>query len=280
MNKLHLIIALVLLQVSTSYCQNDFVDPGKIKFTILYDDVALNDSFVGDQGFSCVIEIEDKSYLFDAGNTASVLKKNTEKLGVDCSNIEFIYISHLHTDHICGLSGIIDKCEKPTLFLPSESPTNQTVKAKGYVEKTLADADKIVSKTIVIKGPSKIGDYFYSTGVMEEKTYEQALVINTSKGLIILVGCSHPGIVEIVKQAKSQLNKDVYFVMGGFHLEGKKYPDKIKDIADQLKGLTKCISTGHCNDDIAQEIFKNSFGNKFIEMKAGLTFKLSDYENN
>ena len=129
MNKLFLIIAVVLLQVSTSYCQNDLVDPSKIKFTILYDDVPLNDSFIGDQGFSCLIEIEGKSYLFDAGNAASVLKKNTEKLGVDCSEIEFVYISHLHTDHICGLSGIIDECEKPTLFLPSEFPTNQTVKA-------------------------------------------------------------------------------------------------------------------------------------------------------
>lgn len=272
-------IAALMMQITIGYCQNDLVDASKIKFTILYDDVALNDSFIGDQGFSCLIEIEGKSYLFDAGNVESVLKNNTEKLGIDCSKIEFIYISHLHADHICGLSGIIDKCKKPILFLPSEFPKTQTPKAKGYVEKTLADAEKVVSKTIVIKGATKIGNHFYSTGVMEERTYEQALVINTSKGLIILVGCSHPGIVEIVRQAKSQLNKDVYFVMGGFHLEGGKYPERIKDIAGQMKELTKYIAAGHCNDGKAQEIFQSTFGKNFIDMKAGLSFKLSDCES-
>ena len=280
MKKILFMIIAIIMQTSVIYCQKYLIDPSEIDFTILYDDVSLNDSFIGDQGFSCMIEIEEKSYLFDAGNIKDILKKNTEKLDIDCSNIEFIYISHLHTDHICGLSGIIDKCNKPLLILPSEFPITQTPKARGYVEETLVDADKIVSNTIKIKEPTKIGDYFYSTGVMEEKTYEQALIINTSKGLIILVGCSHPGIVEIVKQAKSQLKKEVYFVMGGLHLEGEKYPDKIKDIATQLKGLTKYIAAGHCNDEKAQGIFKSTFGNKFIDIKAGLSFNISDFDKN
>ncbi|MFH0736699.1 MAG: MBL fold metallo-hydrolase [bacterium] len=280
MKNCFLLISLILLQSSINYCQTDSVNPSDIKFTILYDDMPLNESFIGDQGFSCLIEIKGKLYLFDAGNVESVLKRNTEKLNVDCSKIETIFISHLHTDHICGLGGIIEKCNKPLLILPSEFPKTQTPKAKGYVEETLKKAEGIVSNIITIKGPSKIGDYFYSTGVMEEKTYEQSLIINTSKGLIILVGCSHPGIVEIVKQAKAQLKKDVYFVMGGFHLEGKKYPEKIKDIADELKGLTKYIAAGHCNDEKAQEIFKGTFGKKFVNIKAGLSFKISDFESN
>jgi 7,8-dihydropterin-6-yl-methyl-4-(beta-D-ribofuranosyl)aminobenzene 5'-phosphate synthase len=279
MKKILLIIALILFRISVIYGQSDLVDPSGIKFTILYNDKALDDSFIGDQGFSCLIEIEGKLYLFDAGNDEEILKKNTEKLKIDCSKIEFIYISHLHTDHICGLSGIINKCKNPVLYLPSEFPKTQTPKAKGYVDKTLADADSIVSETIFIKEFTKIGDHFYSTGGMEEKTYEQALVINTSKGLIILVGCSHPGITEIVKRAKSQLNKDVYFVMGGFHLDGTRDPEKIKNIAAQLKDLTKYIAAGHCNDEKAQEFFKSAFGEKFIDMKAGLSFKLSDYEH-
>ncbi len=280
MIKLFFIVVAILFHMSVIYCQKDLIDPSEIKFSILYDNVPLNDSFIGDQGFSCLIEIEEKSYLFDAGNSKDILKKNSEKLDIDCSKIEFIYVSHLHTDHICGLSGIIDKCNKPLLILPSEYPKTQTSKAKGYVENTLEDADKIVSNTLKIEEPTKIGDHFYSTGVMEEQTYEQALVINTSKGLIILVGCSHPGIVEIVKHAKAQLKKEVYFVMGGFHLEGEKYPDKIKGIAEQLKGLTKYIAAGHCNDEKAQGIYKSTFGNKFIDIKAGLSFKISDFDKN
>ncbi len=280
MKKLLLAFALIFILPNHNNCQPISVDADDITFTILYDEIPLNDSFIGDQGFSCLIEINGKSYLFDAGNVESVLKKNTEKLNIDCSKIESIFISHLHTDHICGLGGIIDKCNKPLLFLPAEFPKTQTPKAKGYVEETLKKADGIGSNVIKIMGPTKIGDYFYSTGYFEEKTYEQSLIINTSKGLIILVGCSHPGIVEIVKQAKKQLNKDVYFVMGGFHLEGEKYPEKIKDIADELKGLTKYIAAGHCNDEKAQEIFKGTFGKNFINIKAGLTFKISDFESN
>jgi len=105
-----LIAVLFTFRILAVYCQATEVDPDKIKFTILYNDIVLNEFFIGDQGFSCLIEIEGKSYLFDASNIESILGYNTEALGVDCSKIEFIYFSHLHVDHICGLSGIIDAC--------------------------------------------------------------------------------------------------------------------------------------------------------------------------
>lgn len=275
MKKIVFIITLIVIQTSVIFGQNYLPDPSQIKFKILYNDIALNESFIGDQGFSCLIEIDDKSYLFDAGNSENILANNTNALGIDCSKIESIYISHLHTDHICGLSGIIDKCKSPILYLPSNFAINQTPRAKAFVEKTLSEAEKIVSKTINIQEACRINEYFYSTGPMEEKSHEQALIIDTSKGLIVMVGCSHPGTVEIIKQAKLQLNKEVYFVMGGFHL-GNDDVEKAKTIAGQLKGLTKYIAACHCTEGKSQEAFKNVFQANFIEIKAGLSFQLPE----
>ena len=91
-------LVLLLLTLGTIICayfeirgQEQSIDPENISFTILYNDVPLNDSFVGDQGFSCLIEIADHSYLFDAGRIAEFLARNTEKSEIDCSKIDFIF---------------------------------------------------------------------------------------------------------------------------------------------------------------------------------------------
>ncbi len=136
MRKILLVAVLFILNNSNAYCQPSEVDPDQIKFTILYNDTALNDLFIGDQGFSCLIEIGSKCYLFDAGNIESVLANNTKALGVDCSKSELIFISHLHADHICGSAGIINTCNSPILYLPSDFAINQTSRANTISDYT------------------------------------------------------------------------------------------------------------------------------------------------
>ncbi len=110
--------------------------------------------------------------------------------------------------------------------------------------------------------------------MFEDQTYEQALIISTTKGLIVLVGCSHSGILEIVRSAKSLMKQDVYYVMGGFHLA---LTDSriVKGIANELRRLAKFIAPCHCTGDKAQEIFKETFKEDHIERKTGLRSKIN-----
>ncbi|UCE18450.1 MAG: MBL fold metallo-hydrolase [Gemmatimonadota bacterium] len=249
------------------------IDPGSISFTILYNDVPLNESFIGDQGFSCFIEIPDHAFLFDAGRIAEHLARNTEKSGIDCSKIDFIFISHLHSDHIGGLPGIIEKCDRPLLYLPFSFPKTQTAKGRTFIVERLDRVKRYVSDVVEIKEPVKLNEYFYSTGMIEDRTYEQAFIITTTKGLMIVTGCSHPGIVEIVRRAKTFMKREVYFVMGGFHLAATD-SEEVKSIATELRGLTKFIAPCHCTGEAAQETFRSVFREDYIEIKTGLTFKV------
>lgn len=89
-----------------------------------------------------------------------------------------------------------------------------------------------------------------------------------------MVGCSHPGIIEIVKQAKSLTKREVYLVMGGFHLAVTDY-QKVNSIARELRNLTRFIAPCHCTGENATQILKDVFKNDYVEIKAGLTFSIS-----
>ena len=256
-------------------CQEKYINPDSISFVILYNEVSLNDSLISDQGFSCLVECGGSSCLFDAGRIPETLKRNAETIGADYSKIDRIFISHLHSDHVGGLPGIISKCNKPVLFLPFSYPKKQTAQGRRYVVESIEKANPYVSDIIKKRESFNIDGFLYSTGMFEEQTYEQALIINTTKGLIILVGCSHPGIAEIVHRAKLLMKQDVYFVMGGFHLAVTD-DERVKSIANELKGVTKFIAPCHCTGDKAQQIFKEIFKEDYIEIKTGLQFKLNE----
>jgi 7,8-dihydropterin-6-yl-methyl-4-(beta-D-ribofuranosyl)aminobenzene 5'-phosphate synthase len=269
-----LLISLVVVCLSSeTKGQGKIINSDSISFTILYNDVPLNDSFIGDQGFSCLLEFGEHSFLFDGGRIEDYLKRNTERLDIDYSQIEFIFISHLHSDHIGGLPGIIEECGRPVLYLPFTFPKTQTARGRSYVAERLDFITQYAADTIHIKHPVKLRDCFYSTGMMEEQTFEQALIINTTSGLIVITGCSHPGIIGIVKKAKALLQKEVYFIMGGFHLAIMD-SKQVKEIACELRNLTQFIAPSHCTGERAQQIFKEIFKDDYLEIKAGLKFKV------
>lgn len=266
---------LVVCLASEIKGREKIINSDSISFTILYNDVQLNDQFIGDQGFSCLMKIGEHSYLFDGGRIEDYLERNAERLDIDYSKIEFIFLSHLHSDHIGGLPGIIEKCNRPVLYLPLTFPNNQTTRGRSYVTEKLKQIKKSVEDVTHIKHPGLLRDCFYSTGMLEAETYEQALIINTTNGIIVITGCSHPEILEIVKRAKSLLKKEVYFILGGFHLAIMD-SQQVKNIACELRSLTKYIAPCHCTGIKAQQIFKEIFKEDYIEIKVGMTFKLPD----
>jgi 7,8-dihydropterin-6-yl-methyl-4-(beta-D-ribofuranosyl)aminobenzene 5'-phosphate synthase len=109
---------------------------------------------------------------------------------------------------------------------------------------------------------------------MGDRIKEQALILETMNGLVVVTGCAHPGIVNVVRKAKALLKQDVYLALGGFHLMGMSRK-QIGEIIHQLKSMgVKQVAPSHCTGDKAISLFKEAWGNNFLEGGAGAIIKL------
>jgi len=231
----------------------------EFKITIVYDNNSFDERLKTDWGFSCLIEGPEETTLFDTGADANVLLANMEKLGVDPEIIDKVAISHIHSDHLGGLTGFLDKNSNPTVYLPSSFP--QAIKN---------DVKNHGAELVEIDNPIKIGEGLYSTGELYGPPKEQSLIARTKKGLIVITGCAHPGVVNIIKKAKGVFpGENVHLVLGGFHLGGTS-TSQLKEIIKDFRNLgVKKAAPCHCSGDRCRELFKKEYGNDYIEVGVG-----------
>ncbi|MDO9575399.1 MAG: MBL fold metallo-hydrolase, partial [bacterium] len=217
-------------------------------------------------GFSCLIDLKDKSILFDTGGDGSILLDNMKKLKINPKKIDIIVLSHIHSDHTGGLWSFLEQNKDIVVYLPASFPED----LKNRIKKTGA-------KFISVQKHTKIYGNVYSTGELGRiGLKEQSLIIDTPKGLIVVTGCAHPGIVNIVKKAKELLNKNIYLVLGGFHL--MSYSEKeVKEIIKDLEelGVLK-IAPSHCTGGRPIELFREAWGENFLDLGCGAVFEMGD----
>ncbi len=213
---------------------------------ILFDNYNSNSSCQSLWGFSAYFE--EYKLLFDTGSNGRVLLKNMKELGVDITEIEYIFITHSHWDHIGGIDSILELNPNVTLFIPSS------------LSKHLINDLKGLAKEIIIctKKPQKLFDNVYTTGLLGSQTPEQSLIIDGPQTKVI-TGCGHFGVQNIVKIAKEVIEKDIEFAIGGFHLL-RSSEDEINNSTRSLKALgVKKVMPTHCSGDRAIEIYKDNF---------------------
>jgi len=227
-------------------------------FTILYDNYLHREETKPDWGFSCLIEGTEKTILFDTGTLPQILMHNVEVLGVDLKKVDQIVISHDHGDHTGGLPAVLERNSNVTVFFPVSFPVEFGRRVEGLKAKAQS-----VDKSI------EICRNVYLTGEMGDEIKEQSLIIDTAKGLIIVTGCSHQGILNILKRAKEILDKPIYLVFGGFHL-GNKSDAEMQEILAGFRKLKveKCGAT-HCTGDTQIAMFKKAFGENYVPMGTG-----------
>jgi 7,8-dihydropterin-6-yl-methyl-4-(beta-D-ribofuranosyl)aminobenzene 5'-phosphate synthase len=191
-----------------------------LKFTIVYDNAAL-EGFRSKWGFSCLI---GKNVLFDTGADCGTLLSNMQKLNVDIKEIDTIVLSHAHGDHTGGIE-IVRQLADVRVFIPRSffRPLEKNLSRYKNVE------------TIEVEKMAEITNGMISTG--EINGTEQSLIVQTPKGLVIVTGCSHPGLDTILNVARGL--GPVHGAVGGFH--GFDKLDLLRD----LRMIVPCHCTKH-----------------------------------
>jgi 7,8-dihydropterin-6-yl-methyl-4-(beta-D-ribofuranosyl)aminobenzene 5'-phosphate synthase len=251
------ILIFTLLVVTTAYAKD-------MTISVIYNNIDFNKMLTSAWGMSCVIEGLDKTILFDTGGDGNVLLSNMYKMGLKPEKIDIVFLSHIHGDHTGGLWKFLAVNPHVIVYLPSSFPENfkQRIRDQG-------------SRIVEVERPIEIFPGAYSTGELGHSIREQSLVLKTKHGLIIITGCSHPGIVTIANRSIQISRQKIYLITGGFHLGGANISE-IVEIINELKALgVEKIAPSHCTGERAISSFKDAWQNNFIDAGCGAVIEVS-----
>jgi 7,8-dihydropterin-6-yl-methyl-4-(beta-D-ribofuranosyl)aminobenzene 5'-phosphate synthase len=254
-----------------------------MKLTVLVDNNTLIDRyFLGEPGVSYFVEDEDKKILFDVGYSDAFIA-NARKLAIDLLDVDFVVLSHGHLDHTWGLiplvrlytEGIIENLsvKKPTLVAHPATLSSRTFgdlaeigsilpksKLSRHFHLELSSKPVYLTEQLVFLGEIERANQFEAKkpiGRVLENGVERddfliddsALAYKSSEGLVIITGCSHAGICNIVEHAKKVCNDDrVVDIIGGFHLLNPS-TEQLQGTLEYMKSqCPDCVHACHCTD--------------------------------
>ncbi len=250
---------------STETAENNISLPVNVTITVIYDNRPYNPELTPEWGFSCLIEGYEKTILFDTGGNGTILSANMQKLGIDPEGIDVIVLSHIHGDHVDGLPSVLRQNNNVTVYVPQSFPFSLK-----------EDVRKYGAEVVEVSQSIEICEHVYSAGEIQGPVNEQSLILRTDKGLVIITGCAHPGVVRIVRKAKDLFQDDILLVMGGFHLDGFSMSD-IEGIISDFRALGVLYAGPcHCSGSTAMALFKEEYGEKYIEIGVGTIIHVKD----
>jgi 7,8-dihydropterin-6-yl-methyl-4-(beta-D-ribofuranosyl)aminobenzene 5'-phosphate synthase len=273
-------------------------DPSKAQITVLYDAFGKASAMQKDWGYAAFIEYGGKRILFDTGNNPGILARNAKAKGIDLSRLDFVVMSHRHGDHMGEMTYLLSVNPKVKIYAPKESfgvygsdlpsafyrkdaslrPEQRYYEGKPPEVMRFgsdwpgANFELIDKSTEIASGIHLIALVSDKPGTLELR--ELSLAINTPDGLVIVVGCSHPGIDEIA-EAAAKINPRIHLVAGGLHLVVSR-DDEIEKIVTALRDNYKVayIAPGHCTGEPAFGALKKAFGDRYLYAGLGTTFAL------
>jgi 7,8-dihydropterin-6-yl-methyl-4-(beta-D-ribofuranosyl)aminobenzene 5'-phosphate synthase len=228
-----------------------------VTFTIVYDNNGYDPELQTAWGFACLVETGEATVLFDTGGDGPTLLNNMSRLGIAPLTIEAVVLSHIHGDHVGGLTGLLDAGARPTVYVPAVFPAS-------FKNSVLVRTD-----LVEVTGPMEIRPGLHTTGEVGSAIVEQALAVETEDGLVVVTGCAHPGVVEMVDRAIEVFGGDVLLVMGGFHL-GSATQGQIEGVIDGFRHLgVQTVAPCHCTGDRARQLLAESFGSDYVVAGVG-----------
>lgn len=231
----------------------------ELEIQILFDNTSAREDLRRGWGFSALIDFRGHRILFDAGSDPILLLEHLELMQIDPKSIEHAIISHEHGDHLRGVYWVFEK-----------NPDLKVHFLDCFPEEAFRRAAAMKMVPHRVAGPFELTPGVFSTGAIEGLPSEQSLVIETSLGPVMLVGCSHPGIVKMVKTVEEQRKQDsIRFLLGGFHLL-RTDAEKVKETINDLQDLNvQAVSPAHCSGDLATNMFQALYGPQFYAPGVG-----------
>jgi 7,8-dihydropterin-6-yl-methyl-4-(beta-D-ribofuranosyl)aminobenzene 5'-phosphate synthase len=267
------------------------------RVTILYDAFGPPSTLVKDWGFAALVEYRGKRILFDTGNDAEIFAHNARQLGIDLTRLDAVVISHRHGDHTSGLTHLLEVNSGVKIYAPQEGGFFKSQPPAGFLKPHPGlpqdlryyegkQPERWVSGSPWEKGNFEIvvrttevfpGFYVLTTRSQKPGTIEMnevSLAIRTPKGLAVIVGCSHPGVENILEEA-ARIDPRIYTVAGGFHFVLTPQ-DEVQRTADVLYNVLKIerVAPGHCTSELGFTVFLGLFKDRFDRAGLGTVITL------
>lgn len=270
-----------------------------IVITVLAENSSLSPDLGKEHGMSLHIKTEKQSILFDTG-ASSLFLKNAEKLGIDIKSVDKVIISHGHYDHGGGLATFFEVNSKAKIFINKDS-FGRHYSVKDGKEKYIGLNPSLFSseRFVFTKDSEKLDDeletfsgvkqkilspscnsslYMREEGEEESKLddfrHEQNLIIKENGNCLLVCGCAHNGIVNILEHYVNRYKSLPTHVVGGFHLYSNSLaksekPETVFEIGRYLLDSSAEFYTGHCTGDEAFNILKRTMGQMLHKISTG-----------
>jgi len=293
MRKIDVLLILTFVLV----CVAVFPAGAQDKVTILYDAFGESNELTKDWGFSALVEHNGKRILVDTGNDAAKFQHNVKALGVDLTKLDFVVISHRHTDHTTGLKYVLSVNPNVTVYVPAnladgfggapvpkaffrpEESLPSKMRYFGGTEPEHLTLGKLydTGNFVLVNQLTEVSPGIFLVRTVSQKKGtlelpELTLAIKTPNGLLLVDGCSHAGI-EAILEAASAVEPRTEIVFGGLHLVTTPV-DEIDSLVESLKTKWKVqrIAPGHCTGEPAFARLKKAYGENYLY--AGLGTKV------
>jgi 7,8-dihydropterin-6-yl-methyl-4-(beta-D-ribofuranosyl)aminobenzene 5'-phosphate synthase len=271
------------------------------RVTILYDALGTDPALKIGWGYSALVEYGGRRILFDTGGDLADFTDNIKSLRVDLGRLDFVVLSHRHGDHTSGLHQVLKVNPDVRIYAPVEQSQfdTPTVPAQlkmiqrrvdsapddmhyyngKYPQRIASGSPWPGAKFTQIREPMEVlpGFWLFSTVSDVAGTREMneiSMAVKTAQGLVLVVGCSHPGIEKML-EAAAKIDPRIYSVFGGFHLVST--PDvEVASMVERFKDKWKLerIAAGHCTGEFAFSEFSRVFGPKFDHAVVGAAIAL------
>jgi 7,8-dihydropterin-6-yl-methyl-4-(beta-D-ribofuranosyl)aminobenzene 5'-phosphate synthase len=266
------------------------------RITTIYDAFGPTSALQKDWGYAAFIEYGGKRILFDTGNNAKIFEHNVKQLGVNLKQLDAVIISHRHGDHTSGLSYLLQENPGVRIYAPQEGAFFKSQLPPGFLKphpSLPADLRYFEGKPPerpqsgspwegnfqIVTKTTEIFPGFYVLTTRSEKPgtmemNEVSLAFRTSKGLAVVVGCSHPGVEKILEGA-AKIDPQIYTVTGGFHLVLTPQ-DQVQRTLDALHDTLKVerVAPGHCTGELGFAMFLDKFKDRFDRAGLGTVMAL------
>lgn len=238
------------------------LQPTTGSLTVLFDNYLYESDCRTEWGYSCLVETPEMTILFDTGGEPAVLAHNIETLNVDVQDIDCIVLSHEHWDHIGGLEVILGQKQNIPVYVPGDFPYQ-----------VMGSIRSMGGECVELENATKITESIAVTDTLDGPPVEHSLIIKTSEGIIMVTGCSHPGVQKLARNAYELTEDTIQLVIGGYHLgSATNYMlDRVCDDLDEI-GVER-VSATHCTGDDSIQYFRDRYGENFIESGAGFHYE-------